>query len=195
MRVGDEHGLEGAIALRQHFMCARHQRFGVHCLVDRPHIAEAEMRVDAHFVADLAAEQPPHWNAKQFAQDVPQGHLDAGDGAHADHAEAPETVLLQHAHGLFDVARVAAQQQRRKILDGADDRPGLPLQRRLAPSHEVGTVGLDADEDPVAHLGVHDTRRYAGDLQRVSSSAGAVGPCSAAQTCRPDGAAVKKKYD
>ena len=34
-------------------------------------LAEAKMRVDAHFVADLTAEQPPHWHAKHFAQDVP----------------------------------------------------------------------------------------------------------------------------
>ena len=67
MRVGDEHSLESAIAPRQHFICARHQWFWVSCLVNRPHIAEAEMRVDAHFVADLTAEQSPHWYAKHFS--------------------------------------------------------------------------------------------------------------------------------
>ena len=57
------------------------------------------------------------------------------------------------------------EQQRREILDGADDRAGLPLERRLAPAEQAGLVGLDADEHPVAHLGVHHVSFYAGYSQ------------------------------
>ena len=186
MRVGDEHGLEGRIALCNDLMGARQQRLGVQCLVDGPHVAQAEMGVDADLVANLAAEQAPHGHAERLAEDVPERHLDAGDGAHPDHAEAPEAVLLQHPHGLFDVARVASDQKRREILDGPDHGLGFPLQRRLAPADEVGTVGLDTHEDPVAHLGVHNARRQAGDLQRMVLHPGAYGPE------RRKGAALKR---
>ena len=54
--------------------------------------------------------------------------------------------------------------QRRQVLDRADDRARLPLERRLAPAEEAGLVGVDADEHPVPHLGVDDERAYAGDL-------------------------------
>ena len=56
-----------------------------------------------------------------------------------------------------------------EILDGADDGAGLPFQRRLAPAEQAGLIGLDADEHPVAHLGVHHARldgRYAHDSFR-----------------------------
>ena len=65
-------------------------------------------------------------------------------------------VLLHDPHRLLDVARIAADQQRREILDGADDGARLPFERRLAPAVEARLVGLDAHEDPVAHLGIDD---------------------------------------
>ena len=162
--VGDEHGLQGPVAPLDHLVGALDQRRLVQALVDRGHLAEAEMGVDRHPVAGTAAEQAPDRHAQRFAEDVLAGHLDAGDGAHADHAEPPEAVLGQHADQLLDVARVAAEQERRQVLDGADHRARLPLQRRLAPAVQAGLVGADLDEDPVPHRGVDDERAYAGDL-------------------------------
>ena len=166
VRIGDEDCLEGAVALRDDFLRALDQRRRVERLVDGAHVAEAKMRVDAHLVAHLAAEQPPHGNAEVLAENVPQRHLDAGDRAHADHAEPPETCFLSDAHGLLDVAGIAADQQRREIFDGADHGARLPFERRLAPAEQAGFAGLDADEDPVAHVRVDDAGRDAGDLHR-----------------------------
>ena len=44
--------------------------------------------------------------------------------------------LCQHPHQLLDVARITPDDQRRQVLDGADDSARLPLQRRLAPTLE-----------------------------------------------------------
>ena len=45
---------------------------------------------------------------------------------------------LHRPHRLFDVARIAADDQRDEILHRADDRMGLPFQRRLAPAVKAG---------------------------------------------------------
>ncbi len=157
MRVGDEHGLEGAIAALDHLARPLDQRGGVDRLVDGPHVAEAEVGIDAHPVAHLAAEQTPDRHAEMLAEDVPERDLDARDGAHADGAEPPEALLLHDADGLLDVARVAPDQQRRQVLDGADHGARLPFERRLAPAEQARIVGLDPHEHPVAHLGIdHD---------------------------------------
>ena len=43
---------------------------------------------------------------------------------------------MHDAHRLLDVARVAADEERREIVDGADDGARLPFERRLAPAVE-----------------------------------------------------------
>ena len=57
------------------------------CEADR---AAAEMGIDAHPVAHLAAEQLPDRHAQRLALDVPQRVLDARHGGEADRAERPE---------------------------------------------------------------------------------------------------------
>ncbi len=76
MRVGDEHGLEGRIALCNDLMGAGQQRLGIQCLVHGPHVAQAEMGIDPDLVANLAAEQAPHGHPQRLAEYVPEGHLD-----------------------------------------------------------------------------------------------------------------------
>ena len=122
------------------------------------------MGVDRHPVAHLAAQQPPDRQAERLAEDIPQRHLDAGDGAHADGAEPPEAVLGQGAIGLLDVAGVEPDQQRRQVIDTAAHGAGLPLQRRLAPAMEARLVGIDAYEDPVAEPRVDDMGGDGSDL-------------------------------
>ena len=46
-------------------------------------------------------------------------------------------------------------------IDGA----GLPFERGFAPAEQAGLVGLDAHENPVAHLRVADPRGDRSDLQ------------------------------
>ena len=169
MGVGDEHRLERPIAAVEQLPRAQHERVGVGRLVHGPHVAEAEMRIDADLVAHLAAEQPPHRHAEVLPEDIPERHLDARDRARPDRPEPPERLLLHDPHGLFDVARITSDEQRRQILHGADDRARLPLQRGFAPAVKPWIVGLDAHEDPVPHLGIHDARAQARDLHRSPS--------------------------
>jgi hypothetical protein len=163
--VGDEHRLEGLIALLDDLAGALDQRRLVQRLIDGAHVAKSEMRIDADLVAHLAAQKTPDRQALILAEDVPQRQLDAGDRAHADGAQTPEGMLAQDADGLLDVARIGADQQRLEILDRADHGLGLPFERRLAPAIEARHVGLDLDENPVAHLRVHDAGPDGGDLQ------------------------------
>ena len=156
MGVRNDDDLHRAIAARENVMRALGElvrRFG---LIDRPHVAEAEMRIDPYAVAHAPAEQPPHRNRKRLAQDIPERDLDSGDSAHADDAEAPEAVLLHDLDELLDVARIASDHERREILDRACDGARFPLEGRFAPSEQAVLIGLDADENPVAHLRMHD---------------------------------------
>src|SRR5258708_14392649 len=156
MRVGDEYHFERAITLFDHLVTALDHRAVVHGLVDRSHVAEAQVRVNLDAIMGLATEQAPDRYIELLAPDVPQRHLDAADRRVADHAQAPEGMLHQHAQVLLDVARIAADQHRLQILHRADDRARLPLERCLAPAVESRLVGLDTYEYPVAHLGVAD---------------------------------------
>jgi hypothetical protein len=154
--VGDDDDFHRAIAARENVMRALDQlvrRFG---LIDRAHVAEAEMSIDPHPVARLAPEQPPHGNREGLAQNVPERDFNSRDGAHADDPKAPETVLLHDPDELLDVARIAADHERSEIVDRARDRACFPLERRLAPAEQACLIGLDAHEDPIAHLRVHD---------------------------------------
>ena len=73
---------------------------------------------------------------------------------------------------MLDAARILADDQRREILDRADDGAGLEFERRLAEPDEPGNVGLDANENPVAQLRVDDDSLDRGDLHPSSSAFG-----------------------
>ena len=57
--IGDEDGLERLVAVRQDLLRARHQRRLVQALVDRRHLAHAEVGVDRHPVAALPPQEAP----------------------------------------------------------------------------------------------------------------------------------------
>ena len=165
MGVRDDDDFHRAIAPRENVMRALDQLLRRLGFIDRTHVAEAEVRIDPHPVAHATAQQHPRRNRERLAQNIPKGNFDSRDGAHADDAKAPEAVLLHDPHELLDVARIAADHERSEILDRRRNRARFPLERRLAPSEQAILIGLDADEDPVPHLRVHDDRANAGDLQ------------------------------
>jgi hypothetical protein len=119
--------------------------------------------VDAHPVADLAAEESPDRLPQRLAEDVPQGVLDPADRGHADDPEPVVAVLGHDPQGLLDVPGVPADDHRGEVLDGADDGPRLPVQARLAPPDEAVLVGADLHEDPVPQLRVDDERLHGRD--------------------------------
>ena len=85
--------------------------------------AEAECGVDRASFA-RAAEEPPDRLAKRLALDIPQRHIDGGNGVHADPAlptrhqrpvePVPDTVIVQRVH--------AHDGRRCDTLDGSLDR-------------------------------------------------------------------------
>ena len=171
MRVGNNDDFHRAIAARENFVRALDELLRQLGFIDRAHVAKAKMSVHRHAVAHPRAEQPPHWNREQLAQDIPKCDFDSRDGAHADDAKAPEAVLLHDPDELLDVARIASDHERSEI--SPRDRARLPLERRLAPSAQAILIGLDAHEDPVAHLRMHDDGANVGDLQSETLPAAA----------------------
>jgi hypothetical protein len=89
-----------------------HQRFHIERFIDGPHIAEAEMLIDLHLVARLAAKQPPDRLTEPLSHYVPECDFNARYRRYADHAQVPERLLLQDTHDLLDVARIAADDER-----------------------------------------------------------------------------------
>jgi hypothetical protein len=102
--------------------------------VDGAHVAAAEMRIHAHAVAHLPAQEIVDGAVEHLAANVPQGLFDAGDGGHADDAEPPEGLAVQLLVEKLDARWVFADQHGREVFDCADDSTRFPLQRCLAPA-------------------------------------------------------------
>jgi hypothetical protein len=139
-------------------------------VVDRLHLAAAEVVVEPDLLANIAAQQLPDRSPERLPEDVPAGLLDARDRRALDHSRAEEVLAHHHLEQVLDAPRILADEKRREILDAADDRARLPLDGRLAPTNEP-LVGLELDEHPVAHLGTDDNCRDARDPHRYRSQA------------------------
>lgn len=98
-------------------------------------------------VADGAAEELVHGYVVCLAGDVPQGLVDAGDGAGEDGAAAVEAALGEHLPVVLDAQRVLADEQVGEFVHGGADRLGSALDHRFAPSGDA-LVGGDAQEQP-----------------------------------------------
>ena len=133
-------------------------------LVHVLHLAAAGVVIDAHLVANPAAQQLIHRHAKVLALDVPERLLDAADRGHSLDADLPEMLPVRHLVQMLDPQRVLTDQQLGQIVDRAGDRAGFPFEGRLAPAVQTGFIGFDLDEDPVPHIGVDDQRLDTGDF-------------------------------
>ena len=107
------------------------------------------MRVDAHLVAHLAAQQIPHGLPQRLALDVPQCHLDAGHSAAADdagHAVAHDG-HLHFAPQFLDMEGVFADHKGSHIVNGGfdDARPAGGFADAVD-----ALVCFDFGEEPVA---------------------------------------------
>jgi hypothetical protein len=73
---------------------------------------------------------------------------------------------------VLDPRGIFAENERLEIVERAHYGSRLPLERRFAPTGEPWLVGFDVNEDPVAHLGIHNDAADTGDLQieKVSHS-------------------------
>src|SRR3981189_659847 len=116
--AGNKYRFESIIAalFYSHPMLAKFSKIET-LVVDRLHVAEAEVGVDTDFVADPAAEEGPHRKTNALAQDVPECMLGAVYGCHANDAQPIETLLLHCLDALLHIARVAPDEEWRQILN------------------------------------------------------------------------------
>ena len=123
----------------------------------------AEVGVHVDRLAEGAAEQLVDRQARHLALDVPQGDVDAGQGAHPHGAgHAPDAAhrgsLVDVVPQVLDARRVVADQFLLHVVHGGADHGLLEGVGRLAQAGDP-LVGVDPDDGPLA------TRR--GDHQGV----------------------------
>ena len=166
------HRLEGREAALDHRARELGEALRLVALVEVLHLAAAEVPVEAHVVADAPAPELVAGDAVHLAEEIPERDVDpAHRGAADDPARVPEVLAEHHLPEVLDPGRVLADDQLGDVLDRADDRARVPLERRLAPAVEPGLVGDHADEHPVAHPRVADVRLDGGDLHATRAAA------------------------
>ena len=139
--------------------------------------AQVASGVQTDSIADRPAEQLVDRLAGDFAQDVPQGLVDAAGGAGGHHAIPPPVKPSHLLPDVVDPCWVLPDQQVGQVaLDHRHHRQLVVLGRCLSDSHH-SLVGLDLDEDPVAGRGMasgsgdaHQMCGQAGDFHEVVSS-------------------------
>ena len=110
--------------------------------------------VDRHAFAALAAEQLVQRHVRQFALDVPQGHVDAGDGVVLDRPIAPVGVLMHQLPQLFNRVRIAPHDQRLDVfLNQALDREMTVGKGATTQTIKPRLVGLHLDHQQIDAFG------------------------------------------
>ena len=107
----------------------------------------AHPAVDPHFVAAAAAHQLPDRAPEKFALDVPQGLIDAGNGAHQDAAAPVEAAAEQHRPQVLDLHGVGTNEVRLHLMDALAYGGGAAFQHRLAPAGNA-CIGADLNKSP-----------------------------------------------
>ena len=126
----------------------------------------ARVGVDAHPPPRGAAQKLVHRNAERLALDVPEGHVDAAQGAGEDRPAPVEGVTVDRLPVVDDLARVLADQVGLDLLDGRRDRERAPLDDRLAQADDPG-IGVHLEEEPAR---LDQQGLEPGDPQRVAGS-------------------------
>ena len=120
--------------------------------------------IDGSGFAALAAEELVDGHAGQFAFDIPQGHVDTGDGVVEHGAVAP--VMMDH-HGLpevFDAGDVSADEHGSEmILDGGVNGAEGLGEGGAAEAVEAGLGGDDLDDDEAGAVGLGEDGLDVGD--------------------------------
>src|SRR6218665_826333 len=116
-------------------------------------------------VAPQAAEQLVYRDAERLALDVPQGLIDAGDGAHEDRSATVKARTVHHLPEVIDACRVLPDQVRLQFMHCRLNGARMAFDHRFAPADEA-LVRLDAQEHPTRR---HPVGRQLRDFHRGSS--------------------------
>src|SRR5690606_22391494 len=129
------------------------------------HLPATQMAVEANIITYGSTPQLVAGCVQRFAENIPQRNVDAADGCRADDTvTVPEMLPIHHLPHVLDAPRVFADEQLADILNGANDRAGVPLERSFTPAPQAGLIGDDLDEDPVAHARMADVGFDGGDF-------------------------------
>ena len=102
----------------------------------------------------LAAQQAVDGQARDLALDVPQRHVDAGDGVVEHGAVAPVGGAVEHLPGVLDVVHVAADHRGAEVfVNGGLDRQNALGEGGAAEAVEAGFGGFYLDHEQVAAAG------------------------------------------
>ena len=106
-------------------------------------VLEEGVGVELDALAQAATHQLVDRGIQVFSFDVPQGLLDAAEGAGPDGTAAPETALVECLPEFLDAAWVAAHQL--QLSDGVGHGGGMAIGGHFAQAGEAG-IGVHQDE-------------------------------------------------
>ncbi len=128
-------------------------------------VSAVGMAIDEHAGPALAAEKVVDGSFQGFAFDVPESHVDGGDGGHGDRAATPVRAAIEVLPDVFRLEWVAADETRDEMIGQIRCYGQLAaVQRRVAETVNA-LIGrnLQGDEIPAGagnqHLGIRDLHR------------------------------------
>ena len=129
-------------ALLRRLQAGVDQRLDLHSLA-------AVVRIADDLVADLAAQQIVDRHAQRLALDIPQRHVDGGNGRGLNALSRKESAPVELLPDVLGVERALSDQQRFEVLQGADHGQFPAGESRL--THAIDTlVRVDHEEEEVA---------------------------------------------
>lgn len=95
------------------------------------------------------------WDRVNFAQNIPERKIDAGDSCRShDPVSVPKVLSPHHLPKVFDAGWILAQEQLLEVFDGSYNAAGMPFEGGFAPSKEPWLIGQDFYKNPVPHSSV-----------------------------------------
>jgi hypothetical protein len=99
--------------------------------------ASTQMAVGADLVAHRPAPKLSARQARDFAENVPQRQIDAGDGRRPhDAMSVPEVLAIHDLPQMLDPPGILAHDELRQIFHRSDDRTRMPFKRGFTPAKQ-----------------------------------------------------------
>jgi hypothetical protein len=108
------------------------------------------MRINQHALPALAAQQIIQRRVQCLGFDVPQGHIDGGDGAHRDGAAFPIDTFIEIMPEVLNVTRILANQRRNAVGFKIGGNRSFPaIERGIAQTIDAG-IGKDFERNKIS---------------------------------------------